>query len=63
VRTTPSHALGLWHYVEWANGDRELYDLSSDPWELENRVNDPAFKDIRATLAQELSALRNEGRV
>jgi len=26
-----------WKYVEWANGDRELYDLMVDPYELTNR--------------------------
>jgi N-acetylglucosamine-6-sulfatase len=25
-----------WKYVEWANGDRELYDLLADPFELTN---------------------------
>ena len=23
-------------YIEWADGDREFYDLANDPWELEN---------------------------
>jgi arylsulfatase A-like enzyme len=28
-----------WKYVEWANGDRELYDLMVDPYELINRFH------------------------
>jgi N-acetylglucosamine-6-sulfatase len=28
-----------WKYVEWANGDRELYDLNADPFELTNRFH------------------------
>lgn len=31
VRTTPDSSLGLWHYVEYATGERELYDLSNGP--------------------------------
>jgi hypothetical protein len=36
LRTTGRHPRGVWRYTEWANGDVELYDLRSDPWELEN---------------------------
>ena len=61
VRTTPSNPLGLWHYVEWADGERELYDLSIDPWELENRNGDPTLTDIQAALAARLAQLRAEG--
>jgi arylsulfatase A-like enzyme len=32
LRTTD----GRWHYVEWADGFVELYDLTVDPYELEN---------------------------
>lgn len=27
-----------WKYVSWRNGERELYDLRNDPYELDNRV-------------------------
>ena len=30
-------------YVKYDNGDRELYDLDADPYELTNRVSDPAY--------------------
>jgi arylsulfatase A-like enzyme len=34
VVTTPLSPLGEWHYVEYENGDRELYDISHGPcWE------------------------------
>jgi arylsulfatase A-like enzyme len=32
----------------------ELYDLAKDPWELKNVAGDPAYKDIKAKLADEL---------
>lgn len=63
VRTTASHPAGLWHYVEYSTGERELYDLEADPWELENLAYDPATKALRATLASRLAELRREGRV
>jgi N-acetylglucosamine-6-sulfatase len=63
IRTSHHHSLGRWHYVEWANGDRELYDLAADPWELVNRVTDPSLRDVRNALAAELEELRREGEV
>jgi arylsulfatase A-like enzyme len=45
-------------YVEYANGDKELYDLVADPDELVNRAGDPAFVATQANLASRLSALR-----
>jgi arylsulfatase A-like enzyme len=44
-------------YVEYSTGDRELYDLTKDPDELDNRVNDPPYSSIRAELAERLAAL------
>jgi N-acetylglucosamine-6-sulfatase len=32
-----------WKYVEYANGDKELYDLIHDPYELENLAKKPAY--------------------
>jgi len=34
----------------------ELYDLQDDPWELDNRVDDAALADVRASLARQLMA-------
>jgi arylsulfatase A-like enzyme len=63
VRTSPHDPLGQWHYVEYLDGFRELYHLTTDPWELENRADDPALADVRGALARRLAALRAEGRV
>jgi N-acetylglucosamine-6-sulfatase len=45
-------------YVEYGNGDRELYDLRTDPFELQNRAGNPAFASLQARLASQLAALR-----
>ncbi len=44
-------------YLEHATGERELYDLAADQWELWNRAGDPAFEETEATLASELAQL------
>jgi arylsulfatase A-like enzyme len=36
MRTTAAHPCGLWHYTEWVDGDVELFDADTDPWELRN---------------------------
>jgi arylsulfatase A-like enzyme len=46
-------------YAEYANGDRELYDLRRDPFELTNPAADPAYAAVRAALAARLSRLRH----
>ena len=28
-----------WHFIRWSNGRRELYLLTTDPWELKNRTS------------------------
>jgi hypothetical protein len=45
-------------YLEYANGDRELYDLAKDPDELQSVHADPAYADVRDELARRLAALR-----
>jgi N-acetylglucosamine-6-sulfatase len=45
-------------YVEWASGEKELYDLADDPDELRSRHDDPRYASIRADLAQRLETLR-----
>jgi arylsulfatase A-like enzyme len=45
-------------YVEYANGDRELYDLRTDPFELRSRHAAPALAAARADLAHRLARLR-----
>src|SRR5215211_2826844 len=46
-------------YVEYADGERELYDLRRDPWELQNVAGRPAYRSIRTALARRLRALRH----
>jgi arylsulfatase A-like enzyme len=58
IRTTMRSDLGLWHYVEWDNGARELYDVARDPDELENLAGHPDLADTETALARRLSELR-----
>jgi N-acetylglucosamine-6-sulfatase len=44
-------------YVEYATGDRELYDLQNDPFELINLAGDPSVADVEQTLADELAEI------
>jgi hypothetical protein len=62
IRTTGNHPRGLWHYVEYSGGERELYDLAADPWELRNIAGTAGTADLMRDLAAELAALRQEGR-
>jgi hypothetical protein len=41
-------------YVEWGTGERELYDLQADPYELTNLLHEPTAES--ETKAAELSA-------
>ncbi|MEA2676875.1 MAG: hypothetical protein QOJ81_1016 [Chloroflexota bacterium] len=63
VRTTSTSPLGLWHYVEYETGERELYDLAADPYELNNRYGGASYTAVQAALAARLSQLLSEGRV
>jgi N-acetylglucosamine-6-sulfatase len=61
-------ALGLrterWKWIEWATGDRELYDLSADPNELHNQAGDDTLDDTVAqlsALAQQLATCAGDG--
>ncbi len=47
-------------WVEYETGERELYDLDTDPAQLENRADDPAYAATRAALAAQLEALLAE---
>jgi arylsulfatase A-like enzyme len=44
-------------YVEHACGEVELYDLSADPWQLENCADDPGYAGARARLRGRLREL------
>ena len=45
-------------YVEYQNGQRELYDLHTDPYELDNIIN-PVNPATRSLLHDKLTALQN----
>ncbi|HEY5332902.1 MAG TPA: sulfatase/phosphatase domain-containing protein, partial [Solirubrobacterales bacterium] len=49
--------LGPYKYIEWPDGEKELYDINKDPYELNNVVRDPNFFPIRAFLHEELERL------
>ncbi len=49
-----------WKYVVLKNGERELYDLKNDPYELENRIDDPALSSVVRWLARSLYYLSRE---
>jgi N-acetylglucosamine-6-sulfatase len=45
-------------YTEYANGERELYDLVADPQQLASRHADSGASEIRTELARRLASLR-----
>ena len=45
-------------YVEHSTLERELYDLSVDPYQLLSRHADPAYAQVRAALAEQLHQLQ-----
>jgi len=49
-----------WKYVEYSTGEKELYDLKNDPYELENVANQPKYAEVQAQLAKRLSELKLE---
>ncbi|MGH2544100.1 MAG: sulfatase-like hydrolase/transferase, partial [Ardenticatenaceae bacterium] len=42
-------------YLQYVTGEQELYDLNSDPYELQSRDRDPSYADERAVLAARLN--------
>lgn len=46
-----------WTYVEYNNGEKELYDLTADPYQLENQANKPAYVAKQAELKARMEAL------
>jgi hypothetical protein len=49
--------LGPYKYIEWPNGEKELYDINKDPNELNNIVKVPNFFPIRAFMHAQLIRL------
>ena len=46
-------------YAEYNTGEKELYDLQKDPWELQSRQNSPAYASVQAQLADDLHRLQS----
>jgi arylsulfatase A-like enzyme len=46
-------------YAEYRNGDRELYDLQNDPYELQSLHNAPAYAPVRQALKTRLHSLEH----
>jgi N-acetylglucosamine-6-sulfatase len=49
--------LGPYKYIEWPDGEKELYDINKDPYELNNKIRDKNFAPIRAFLHAQLIRL------
>jgi hypothetical protein len=44
--------------AENASGERELYDLDADPYQLQNQAANPGYDAVEAALANRLATLR-----
>ncbi|MBI1850256.1 MAG: sulfatase [Planctomycetes bacterium] len=60
IITGPGNVNANWKYVEYNDGFRELYDLTTDPFELINVVDDPDNLPLVATLHDRLIQLMNQ---
>jgi hypothetical protein len=49
---------GWWKYVELDTGERELYDESADPNEMNNVVDDPTDATVQAEMQAMLADLK-----
>ena len=49
--------LGPYKYIAWPSGEKELYDLNRDPYELNSLQNVPNFFPIRNFLHREMLRL------
>ena len=50
-RSAPCEAAAI-SYAEYATGEKELYDLVNDPYELTNRAGSPSLATVQAGLPQ-----------
>ncbi len=46
-----------WKYVEYSSGEKELYDLTNDPYELQSEHDQPSTAAVQAQLASILDQL------
>jgi arylsulfatase A-like enzyme len=49
--------LGPYKYIEWPDGEKELYDINKDPYELNNIVRNGDYAPIRNFMHKELERL------
>jgi arylsulfatase A-like enzyme len=47
-----------WKYLEYDNGDKELYDITADPYEMQNQANQSSYAAKQAELAQLMRTMR-----
>jgi len=47
-----------WRYIELVTGEKELYSLSADPFELQNLANGPQYNQIMIQLSKDLQELK-----
>lgn len=55
-------ATARYRYMQWGKHQKrefELYDMTADPFQDDNKADDPAYADIRAACATALDGLRN----
>ena len=50
---------GRYKYVRYSSGEEELYDLATDPNELEGRQRDPAYAGVKAALVAQWNRYLN----
>ncbi|MDB6007427.1 MAG: betC 3, partial [Prosthecobacter sp.] len=48
-----------WRYIHYANGDEELYNEATDPYEWTNLAKDPQYAGTKAELAKHLPTINN----
>ncbi len=49
-----------WKYVEYLTGEKELYELDADPFELRNVMDNPAHDALKSSMAARLHQLQSE---
>jgi arylsulfatase A-like enzyme len=51
---------GDWSYMEYNTGERELYDLSADPYQMQSLHNNPAYATVMSQLSARMAQLRSQ---
>ncbi len=51
--------LGPYKYIAWPDGEKELYNINKDPYELNNIVKEPNYYPIRNFLHRQLRRYEN----